>query len=175
MKKKQYLCSGLRISDKIIFKRSHTMANIFKQLFRSNDIYQQVESFIINELTIRKDRCYEEAKAESTIKRQLIEKFGRENVDNQHSIGGTNGLKCDVDLFNGKCGIEIKIADQMENANNLQRALGQVMYYSHCYYKENDLILLVAGRESGLSARLKELKEIIDQIPRVHFIYKPAK
>ena len=136
--------------------------------------YHKVETFLQNELAINLYYTDEEANVEERISKQLIKTFGKENVDNQHYVGGNNGLKCDIDLYNGKCGIEIKLADQLDNANNLQRALGQIIYYSHCTYKENDLILLVIGSNAELSPKLKELKEIIDDFDGIHFIYKQA-
>ena len=116
-----------------------------------------------------------EEKVENRISAQLEKAFGKENVDNQHYVGGNNGLKCDIDLYNGKCGIELKLADQLDSANNLQRTLGQVIYYSHCTYKENDLILLVVGAAAELSPQLKALKELIDEFEGIHFVYNQAK
>ena len=149
------------------------MAGIFSKLFKSDSTYKEVKAFVLNELTIRRERTYFEDDAESSIKRQLVKAFGKENVDTQHYLGGNSGLKCDVDLYNGECGIEIKLADQLENANNAQRALGQVLYYSKYYAKEN-LMLLVVGRDAELSPRLKELKELVESL-HIHFIYKQAK
>ena len=150
------------------------MANIFSKLFQSNATYQQVEAFVLNELSVRRESTYNsEGSVENSIKRQLSKAFGKENVDTQHYLGGNSGLKCDVDLFNGGCGIEIKLADQLENMNNAQRALGQVLYYSKYYAKEN-LMLLVVGRDAELSPRLKELKELVESL-HIHFVYKQAK
>ena len=150
------------------------MATKIDKLLGMVSTYKKVETFIQDELAINLYYTDTEAKVEGRILKQLEKAFGKENVDNQHYVGGNNGLKCDIDLYNGKCGIEIKLADQLDIANNLQRALGQVIYYSHCTYKENDLILLVIGSNTELSPKLKELKEIIDGIDGVHFIYKQA-
>lgn len=150
------------------------MANKIEKLLGMVSLYKKVETYIQNELAINLYYTDEETNVEERISKQLKKTFGKENVDNQHYVGGNNGLKCDIDLYNGKCGIEIKLADQLENAINLQRALGQVIYYSHCTYKKNDLILLVIGRNAELSPKLKELKEIIDEFKGVHFIYKQA-
>ncbi|MBQ4395754.1 MAG: hypothetical protein II825_10740 [Paludibacteraceae bacterium] len=150
------------------------MANTFNKLVGMVSTYRKVETFLREELSINLYYSDTEEKVESRISAQLEKAFGKENVDNQHYVGGNNGLKCDIDLYNGKCGIELKLADQLDNANNLQRALGQVIYYSHCTYKENDLILLVVGAAAELSPKLKELKEIIDDFESIHFIYKQA-
>lgn len=151
------------------------MANIFSQIFRSNSTYKQVETFILNDLSIRRDSTYKTEEAvEGSIKRQLTKAFGKENVDNQHYVGGNSGLKIDVDLFKGGCGIEIKMADQLENSVNAQRALGQVLYYSK-YYNKSNLMLLVVGRDSELSPKLDDFKEIVEKTLGIHFVYKQAK
>ena len=150
------------------------MGNTFDKLLGIVSTYKKVEAFITNELVINLYSRDTEANVEDRISKQLEKTFGKENVDNQHYVGGNNGLKCDIDLYNGKCGIEIKLAYQLDNAINLQRALGQVVYYSHCTYKENDLILLVIGKDAEISPKLKELSEIIDEFDGIHFIYKQA-
>lgn len=150
------------------------MAKIISKILGAVSTYKKVEAFLKEELAINLYYSDSETKVEGRIVKQLEKVLGKENVDSQHYVGGNNGLKCDIDLYNGKCGIEIKLADQLDNANNLQRALGQVIYYSHCTYKEDDLILLVIGNNAELSPKLKELKEIIDEFERVHFIYVPA-
>ena len=72
------------------------------------------------------------------------------------------------------CGIEIKMADQLENSVNAQRALGQVLYYSK-YYNKSNLMLLVVGRDSELSPKLDDFKEIVEKTLGIHFVYKQAK
>ena len=136
------------------------MAYIFSKLFQTDSTYEKVEGFIQDELVIRLYPYDSEANVEDRIQKQLAKAFGKANVDTQHYLGGNSGLKCDVDLFNGGCGIEIKLAEQLENMNNAQRALGQVLYYTNYYAKEN-LMLLVVGRDAELSPRLKELKAVI--------------
>lgn len=150
------------------------MANTFNKLIGMVSTYHKVETFLREELSINLYYTDTEENVENRISAQLKKAFGKENVDNQHYVGGNNGLKCDIDLYNGKCGIELKLADQLDSAINLQRALGQVIYYSHCTYKENDLILLVIGAAAELSPKLKELKEIIDEFEGIHFVYKQA-
>lgn len=150
------------------------MANTFNKLIGMVSTYHKVETFLREELSINLYYTDTEEKVENRISAQLEKAFGKENVDNQHYVGGNNGLKCDIDLYNGKCGIELKLADQLDSAINLQRALGQVIYYSHCTYKENDLILLVIGAAAELSPKLKELKEIIDEFEGIHFVYMQA-
>lgn len=75
-------------------------------------------------------------------------------------------------MFDGLCGIELKLSKSLETAQEAQRVLGQLVYYSQRRYKENGLVLLVVGTKDTLSPKLKELKEYVEQIPGVHFKYK---
>ena len=151
------------------------MASYFRRLINSVSIYRNVETFLKEELSIRRYSYIDEEDAEGKIKKQLVAKFGNTNVDNQHHIGGSTGLKCDIDLFDGKCGIEIKLADKLSNSAELQRAIGQVAYYSFNLYRDADLILLVVGDEAEPNRKLNDLKKIIEQFDGVHFIYKQTK
>lgn len=151
------------------------MANFVRKLIDSVSTYRNVETFIKEDLSIRRDSYYEEQEVEKKIKKQLVAKYGNTNVDNQHHIGGSTGLKCDIDLYDGKCGIEIKLADSLRNASELQRAIGQIAYYSFNLYRDADLILLVVGDEAEPNRKLDDLKKIIEQFDGVHLIYKQTK
>ena len=93
---------------------------IISKILGAVSTYKKVEAFLKEELAINLYYSDSETKVEGRIVKQLEKVFGKENVDSQHYVGGNNGLKCDIDLYNGKCGIEIKLADQLDNANNLQ-------------------------------------------------------
>lgn len=124
------------------------MASIFRKLINTVSTYRNIETFLKDELSIRRYAYIDEQEVEEKIKKQLVTKFGNTNVDNQHHIGGSTGLKCDIDLFDGKCGIEIKLADKLANSAELQRAIGQIAYYSFNLYSDADLILLVVGDDA---------------------------
>lgn len=113
---------------------------------------------------------------ENALAKQFAEKFGKQNVTQQYSVGGFLSLKCDIDLFDKKCcGIELKLAKQLKNkAAEMQRVIGQVVYYSRRCYQENGLILLVVGTEKELDSKLDELKKFVEEFPNVFFVYKQA-
>jgi hypothetical protein len=94
-----------------------------------------------------------------------------EDAHSQFNVGGYFGFKIDIDLFNGGTGIEIKLYNELLNsASNVQRLLGQVLYYSKRRYGKN-LIILIVGREEGeRNPIIKELKEIICSIDAT-FLY----
>ena len=102
----------------------------------------------------------------------MQEHFGNENVDSQHSVSGFLNLKCDIDLFDGVCGIELKVSKDLEKATVLQRVIGQVFYYSQRQYNKSNLVLLIIGTAAELNPKLRELKDFVEQIQGVHFMYK---
>lgn len=113
---------------------------------------------------------------ENVLAKQFAEKYGKNNVTQQYSVGGFLSLKCDIDLFDKKCcGIELKLAKQLKNsATAMQRVIGQVVYYSRRCYQNSGLILLVVGTEKELDSKLDELRKFIEEMPNVYFVYKQA-
>lgn len=149
------------------------MASAIKQMFRTKTKYDEVKIFLQHFLSIKNSICYKGEKAvEKEIVKQLSESFGSENVNAQYAVGGFLNLKCDIDVYDGQCGIELKVAKQLNNATALQRVIGQLVYYSQRRYKDTGLILLVVGTQAELNAKLKELRDFVEQIPGVHFMYK---
>ena len=149
------------------------MASAIKQMFRTKTKYDEVKIFLQHFLSFKNSICYKGEKAvEKEIVKQLSESFGSENVNAQYAVGGFLNLKCDIDVYDGQCGIELKVAKQLNNATALQRVIGQLVYYSQRRYKDTGLILLVVGTQAELNAKLKELRDFVEQIPGVHFMYK---
>ena len=80
-------------------------------------------------------------------------------------------MAIDVDMFNGTYGIELKVAEQLiKSATNVERLLGQVIYYNKRRYHGN-MIVLVVGKATEYNSAIKELVEFIEELG-VHFIYK---
>ena len=151
------------------------MASFIQKIYRTKNVTETVKVFIRDYLAIPKSYCYKtEADVERVIAKQMIEEFGSENVKRQYAVGGFLNLKCDIDLYDGQCGIELKLAKQLSSATNLQRVLGQVYYYSQRRYKDTGLILLIVGTKEELDPNLKELKSYVEKIEGVHFVYKVA-
>ncbi len=92
----------------------------------------------------------------------------KDKVHRQYNIQGFLGLKCDLDIGDGQVGIELKLANQL-STTNIERLLGQVLYYSKRTYKEN-LIVLVVGLEKEYDQKVRELKNIIEE-QKVKFYY----
>ena len=133
----------------------------------------EIKYFIKEHLVLKKSQYYgkEERDVENTITKQLRDKFGDTNVHSQYSVGGFLALKCDIDLFDSSCGIELKLAKQIKKKSNAyERLIGQVVYYSKRCYKDK-LIIVVIGSSKDYDATLKEVKEFIESLG-VHFIFK---
>lgn len=151
------------------------MGLFFKK--KDNSVIEEVIDFLENDLFVSKIAYgRNEACVEDKLVKQLKDKFGEDYVKSQRRIGDNFKMKCDVDVFLGKCGIELKLASSLESkADEFHRAIGQVACYVHEHYKESNqkLILLVVG-DGEMSDKIDELKTIVESISRVRFVYKLA-
>ena len=138
-----------------------------------NDGYtlDDIVSFIEDELIVKKTQYTTEKNVENVIFRQLKDEF--DDVHQQYNIGGHLGLKCDIDLFNGGFGIELKLAKELKSATNVMRSFGQAIYYSKLRYNE-DLIMLVVGTSGEYSQTIKEMEQFMEDLG-ITFIYKKIK
>lgn len=103
----------------------------------------------IRELTIPKRKVKTEKDAENEIGDCLSEFFRA--VMSQYNLGGYLGLKIDLDIDNGKVGIETKLASSLldKNTSEIFRMIGQGVYYQRKRYGDN-FVIAVAGTESDL-------------------------
>lgn len=115
-------------------------------------------------------RPTKEEKVQNSLFGQLKEIYAQSNVNTEFSVGGHWGMKSDIDLFHGKIGIELKVAEQLKTASNVERLVGQVVYYMKKQYG-NNFIVLVAGKPKEYDASMQELEEIINNLG-AKFIYK---
>ena len=114
-------------------------------------------------VVLPKRRVQTEADANFLLCGLLAPKF--EAVAEQYSVGGFLGLRIDLDIGNGSVGIEIKLADSLLSGTaEMQRLLGQVVFYSHRRYKDSLVVAIVGDRESLLDPSLKELIAFIDSL-----------
>ena len=111
-----------------------------------------------------------EKRVQKNLLDQLKEIYGQGEVNKEFSVGGHWGMKSDIDLFHGKIGIELKVAEQLKSATNVERLIGQVVYYMKKQYG-NNFIVLVAGKTKEYDASMQELEEIINNLG-AKFIYK---
>ena len=112
-----------------------------------------------------------EGKVQKNILNQLRKKYGRDNVTAEYNIGGHWGMWSDIDLFDGTVGIELKVAEQLTKAANVERLIGQTVYYTRRKYTTGNLIVVIVGRRKEYDAAMKELQTIITEIGAI-FIYK---
>lgn len=116
---------------------------------------------VLENLVVLKRRLTSEADLERFIATQLAYVFGKEKVSTQYSVGGFLALKTDIDIGNGQVGIELKVADNL-GATDMQRLIGQVIYYRKRFYN-NNLLVFIAGRNS-ISSHFTELKDFIEEL-----------
>ncbi len=121
---------------------------------------QTVQTALEN-LVIPKRRLTSEADFEKLVTEQLANIFGKERVHRQYSVGGFLALKTDIDVGNGQVGIELKIADNLR-ATDMQRLIGQMVYYKRRFYNNNLLLFIVS--KSTISPTIKELKDFVEEL-----------
>ena len=158
------------------------LSNILSQTNRSiqtsqismDDVAIVLRDKIILPTTILRSTTYvgetKEKRVQNNLLAQLKERYGQSNVNTEFSVGGHWGMKCDLDLFHGKIGIELKVAEQLKSASNVERLIGQVVYYMKKQYG-NNLIVFIAGKPKEYDASMQELEEIINSLG-AKFIYK---
>ena len=116
---------------------------------------------MLNNLIIPKRKLSSEQDLEKFIYDRLSIVFGKVKVYRQYNIGGFLALKSDIDIGNGKVGIELKIANNL-SAADMQRIIGQVTYYKKRFYGDN-LLVFIASR-TDISPTIRELIEFIEEI-----------
>ncbi|TAH27766.1 MAG: hypothetical protein EAZ07_00805 [Cytophagales bacterium] len=121
---------------------------------------QNVQKTLEN-LIIPKRRLKTEIDFEKFVSEQLAQIFGKESVHRQYNIGGFLALKTDIDIGNGQVGIELKIADNL-TASDMQRLIGQVIYYKSRFYK-NNLLLFIASK-STINPTTNELINFVEEL-----------
>lgn len=116
---------------------------------------------ILNNLIINKRRLSSESDLEKFIHEQLCLIYGKDTVHRQYSIGGFLALKADIDIGNGSIGIELKVVDNL-TASDMQRIIGQVIYYKRRVYDSNLLLVLVS--KATITPAIAELKSFIEEL-----------
>ncbi len=113
------------------------------------------------QLTVPARKAHEEIDAQYVIGDHLAEVF--EDVHPQYNIGGYLGLKIDIDIGNGKVGVEVKLADSLlKSAAEIQRLIGQSIYYQKKRYLDNLIIAIVGRREDLEDPMLKETYSFLE-------------
>ena len=164
------------MSDKLdsIFKGAGSAIRAFSDGIKKNIIDIQVPDVLskLKEVELKKAQYTTEKKVEDIIVTHLNDKIGRAHA--QYNIGGYLGLKVDIDLGDGQVGIELKLAKELgDNASNIERLFGQVIYYSKRRYKDK-LIVLVVGTEKEQTQVMKEIEKFVTELG-VFFHYLTVK
>ena len=144
--------------------------------YRNKKRIAEIRDFLEHELVIsKKANGMKEETVEASLVKQLEDKFGKKYVEEQCPVGDHFKMKCDVDMFQGLCGIELKLAQSLEtHADEFHRAIGQVACYAQEEYTNTCVFLLVIGKDANMSKKIEELKTIVEYLPRVEFIYRQA-
>jgi hypothetical protein len=124
-------------------------------------ISSQTVQTALENLVDPKRRLTAETDLEKFVAEQLAHIFGKERVHRQYSVGGFLALKTDIDIGNGQVGIELKIADKL-NATDMQRLIGQVVYYKRRFYNNNLLLFIVS--KSTINPTVKELNDFVEEL-----------
>jgi len=122
----------------------------------TDNVKKALENFIVP-----KRRISEEKDFEKFVHDRLSKIFGKERVHRQYSVGGFLALKSDIDVGNGQVGIELKVADNL-SATDMQRLIGQVVYYKRRFYNNNLLLFIVS--KSTINPTIKELKDFVEEL-----------
>jgi len=154
------------------FKNENLTFNDIEKISRKDKIEITPKNVhdVCENLIIHKTKLISESNLEKFISNQIALIFGNEQVHRQFSVGGFLALKTDIDIGNGKVGIELKIADNL-SATDMQRIIGQVVYYKKRFY-HNNLLLLIVGK-SKINPIIKELIDFIEELG-VKVIYLKA-
>lgn len=95
-----------------------------------------------------------------------------ENVHRQASIGGVKALKIDLDIGNGRVGIELKLASKVSIQSEKQRLIGQLHDYTDKKYDDNNLIIIIAGSgQYRADPSIKEVEKIVKKQYECHFVF----
>jgi len=139
--------------------KTKCVMSLLNSLFKKKSILEDVLE-VLELLSISPHQVKSEKTVERIIADYLSEYY--EDVHCQYNVGGYLGLKIDIDILDGEVGIEIKLASSLcGSAANIQRLIGQAVYYQIRKY-DKDLIVLIVGSKKDLeSAPLIEVSDIL--------------
>lgn len=151
----------------LIFLSSAFIAYITLQYFQGQHKIPHRKNVIKTikscEKYISKLQNISESKLEEILAYQLKKKF---EVNTQFSLGGLKGAreKVDIDLGNGRFGIELKLAKTLRKSNERNRLLGQIdLYIQRKYSSKNILVVIIGEAKYQQDAVILELQSIITQ------------
>lgn len=101
---------------------------------------------------------------EKDIHKQM-EKYFKDifqNVTMEHGIESKNAKAIDIDIANGKAGIEVKVAHELLKEGEWDRAIGQMVKYTRKKYNKENFIVVVVGFEKDF--RNSMLSDVEDDV-----------
>lgn len=126
---------------------------------------------VLQEIEISPNQIKSEKTIENLIARELSDEFGANNVHQQYSIPGYFGMKVDIDVGDGKIGIELKLASSLDNSvANVQLLFGQAIYYYERQYQENLIVAVIGNEKLGDKPFMQEIERLLNDI-NVGFVY----
>lgn len=125
------------------------------------NVVSNLQHIVLSRRTIKTEKD-----AEEDISQYLLNYY--RDVMNQYSLGGMLGLKIDVDINDGKFGIEIKLADSLLNkpssSSEIFRMIGQAVYYSKKRYGPNFILAIVGTKDDIDEPVLREAFSFLESI-----------
>lgn len=155
------------------------LLSIFKpKSISADEVITYLCEQIVLPTTVLRNSTYEvnekERRVQNALVKQFEEIYGKDNVHKEYAIGGFWNMRSDIDLFDGKIGIELKVAEQLKSAAGAERLLGQTIYYARRKYGAQNFIVVIVGKEKEYDASMKELESIIKE-HGVQFVYLTTK
>lgn len=134
---------------------------------------QNIGQYLQN-LKIRQDWLDEHSENELSVllAQQLRKRFGQPvNTQVRIQTTQTDKTRIDIDVAEGKVGIEVKLSKSLQSANERNRLLGQVELYKEKKYNQQNLILVVVGkRHLAENHFLQDIKALLNK-KKINFVY----
>jgi hypothetical protein len=127
-------------------------------------VVDEIETFGSSAKSLTTERALE-----AELYKHLKQKF--HTVQRQVYIGGAKALQIDIDIGDGKIGVELKLASKIVKSTEKQRLIGQMHDYTTKRYKPENFVLVVAGhRELRDEITLREIRDLVQQRSKFCFL-----
>ena len=118
---------------------------------------------MLEEFEVEKSEKLKSGYTEKLVQNQLRD-FLRDriqHVSDEYGIEGINATKIDLDIGNGKVGVELKLAKAVFKAAGQDRMVGQVNTFVKNKYDSDNLIVLIISEQAHLNdlAMRKQIEE----------------
>jgi hypothetical protein len=117
----------------------------------------------LREVKLIKRKIRSEVDFKEALLDWLAPKF--RSVVDEYAVGGILNLRIDLDIGNGRVGIELKLSESIRNnTNEFHRFIGQAVYYSFRRYKDNLIVAVAGEREDAEDPLFEELFEVLTSV-----------